>query len=65
MENLKRLKKATMEWAKIRKKKQDEELNQINEELQGMESTESDGYASQDSKEKILTRKTQGPNIIG
>jgi len=50
MENLKRLKKVTVEWAKGRKQKQDEELIQIREELQRLESTEEDGYASQESK---------------
>eukprot|EP00253_Pinus_taeda_P010693 PITA_10693 len=57
MENLKRLKKATIEWAKSRKQKRNEELFQINEELQRLESTESDGYASQESKEKISRLK--------
>lgn len=40
MENLKRLKKATISWAKDRKLKQNEELSGIREELKLMESTE-------------------------
>lgn len=54
MENLKRLKKATISWAKDRKSKQNEELNRIKEELKILESTEEDGYISQASKDKIL-----------
>lgn len=54
MENLKRLKKATIEWAKVRKTKHNEEITRISEELQRLESTEEDGYASQESKERIL-----------
>eukprot|EP00253_Pinus_taeda_P025314 PITA_25314 len=64
MENLKILKKATIEWAKARKQKQNEELNQINEELQRLESTESDGYASQESKEKILSLEKHKNKIL-
>eukprot|EP00253_Pinus_taeda_P017096 PITA_17096 len=51
MENLKRLKKATISWAKDRKVKQNEELIRIREELNNLESTEEDGYISQASKE--------------
>eukprot|EP00253_Pinus_taeda_P006943 PITA_06943 len=40
MENLKRHKKATVEWAKTRKQKQNEKLNQIDVELRELESTE-------------------------
>eukprot|EP00253_Pinus_taeda_P008825 PITA_08825 len=54
MENLKRLKKATISWAKERQKKQNEDLVKIREELTSLESTEADGYSSQDSKERIL-----------
>eukprot|EP00253_Pinus_taeda_P023068 PITA_23068 len=54
MENLKRLKKATISWAKDRKLKQNEELNRIREELKQMESIEEDGYSSQASKDRIL-----------
>eukprot|EP00253_Pinus_taeda_P019692 PITA_19692 len=54
MENLKRLKKATISWAKDRKLKQNEALNRIREELKQMESIEEDGYSSQASKDRIL-----------
>eukprot|EP00253_Pinus_taeda_P010189 PITA_10189 len=54
MENLKKLKKATITWAKDRKAKQNEEITWISEELQKLESIEEDGYASQESKERIL-----------
>eukprot|EP00253_Pinus_taeda_P005167 PITA_05167 len=40
MENLKKIKKATIEWENIRRKRQKEELTQINEELQSIESRE-------------------------
>eukprot|EP00253_Pinus_taeda_P019311 PITA_19311 len=54
MENLKKLKKDTMEWAKDRKQKQNEELSKIDAELRALEEPEADGYATQESKEKIL-----------
>ena len=54
MENLKRLKKATITWAKDRKIKQNEELSRIKEDLKSLESLEGNGYSSQASKEKIL-----------
>eukprot|EP00253_Pinus_taeda_P036521 PITA_36521 len=54
MENLKRLKKATISWAKARKEAQIEELTKISEELKKLESIEEDGYLTQVSKEKIL-----------
>lgn len=54
MENLKRLKKATIIWAKDRKAKQNEDQSRISEELQKLESIEEDGYATQDSKERIF-----------
>eukprot|EP00253_Pinus_taeda_P004149 PITA_04149 len=54
MENLKMMKKATISWEKDRKEKQNEEYSWISEELQKLESTEEDGYASQESKERIL-----------
>eukprot|EP00253_Pinus_taeda_P019430 PITA_19430 len=54
MENLKRLKKATISWAKARKEAQNEEFTKISEELKKLESIEEDGYLTQASKEKIL-----------
>eukprot|EP00253_Pinus_taeda_P019465 PITA_19465 len=54
MENLKRLKKATISWAKDRKQNQDEALSRITEELQRLESIEADSYATLESKEKIV-----------
>eukprot|EP00253_Pinus_taeda_P018177 PITA_18177 len=64
MENFKKLKKATIEWANTRKERQKEELTQINEELQRMECTETDGYESQESKEKILLLEKQRDQIL-
>eukprot|EP00253_Pinus_taeda_P002838 PITA_02838 len=54
IENLKRLKKATISWAKERQKKQNEDLLKIREELKNLESIEADGYSSQASKDRIL-----------
>eukprot|EP00253_Pinus_taeda_P031667 PITA_31667 len=54
MENLKRLKKATISWAKERQKKQNEDLLKIREELKNLESIEADGYSSHASKDRIL-----------
>eukprot|EP00253_Pinus_taeda_P023384 PITA_23384 len=64
MENLKKLKKATIEWAKSRRKRQKEDLIHINEEIQRMECTETDGYKSQESKEKILLLEKQRDQIL-
>ena len=54
MKNLKRLKKATVDWAKKRKQKQNEYLININLELGELEKPESNGYESQESKDRIL-----------
>eukprot|EP00253_Pinus_taeda_P022843 PITA_22843 len=43
MEDLKRLKKATISWAKEKKMKQSEEMSRIRDELKHMESVETDG----------------------
>lgn len=43
-----------MEWAKARKQKQNEEITKINAALQELEDPETDGYATQESKERIL-----------
>eukprot|EP00253_Pinus_taeda_P025512 PITA_25512 len=59
MENLKRLKKATISWAKDKKLKQSEEMSRIREELKHMESMETDGYSSQASKDRILFLEKQ------
>eukprot|EP00253_Pinus_taeda_P033560 PITA_33560 len=64
MENLKRLKKATISWAKDRKLKQNEEMIRIREELKQMESTEIDGYSSQVSKDRILHLEKQQNKIL-
>eukprot|EP00253_Pinus_taeda_P009499 PITA_09499 len=54
MENIKRLKKTTITWAKDRKAKHNKEIIRIIEELQKLESIEEDGYASQESKDRII-----------
>eukprot|EP00253_Pinus_taeda_P028916 PITA_28916 len=46
MENLKRLKKVTISWAKERQKKQNVELSNIREELKNLESIDVDGRKS-------------------
>eukprot|EP00253_Pinus_taeda_P028429 PITA_28429 len=64
MENLKRLKKATMSWAKERQKKQNEELMKIREELKVLESVEADGYSTQSSKDRILSLEKAQNQIL-
>eukprot|EP00253_Pinus_taeda_P035654 PITA_35654 len=64
MENLKRLKKATMSWAKERQKKQNEELMKIREELKVLESMEADGYSTQSSKDRILSLEKAQNQIL-
>eukprot|EP00253_Pinus_taeda_P010845 PITA_10845 len=64
MENLKRLKKATISWAKDKKLKQNEEMIRIREELKQMESMEIDGYSSQVSKDRILHLEKQQNKIL-
>eukprot|EP00253_Pinus_taeda_P034852 PITA_34852 len=64
MENLKRLKKATISWAKDKKLKQNEEMSRIREELKQMESMEIDGYSSQVSKDRILLLEKQQNKIL-
>eukprot|EP00253_Pinus_taeda_P030057 PITA_30057 len=54
MENLKRLRKATISWVKARKEAQNEDFNKISEELKKLESIEEDGYVSQASKDRII-----------
>eukprot|EP00253_Pinus_taeda_P010417 PITA_10417 len=63
MENLKRLKKATVIWAKERRLKQNEVLRKIREELELLESPEEDGYQSQSTKDRILQLE-KGQNKI-
>eukprot|EP00253_Pinus_taeda_P036198 PITA_36198 len=64
MENLKRLKKATMTWAKERQKNQNEEMIKISEELKSLESMDSDGYATQSSKDRILSLEKAQNQIL-
>eukprot|EP00253_Pinus_taeda_P029408 PITA_29408 len=64
MENLKRLKKATIFWAKDKKLKQNEEMSRIREEMKQMESMEIDGYSSQASKDRILLLEKQQNKIL-
>eukprot|EP00253_Pinus_taeda_P025385 PITA_25385 len=64
MENLKRLKKATISRAKERQKKQNEDLFKIRDELKFLESTEADGYSSQASKERILQLEKAQNHIL-
>eukprot|EP00253_Pinus_taeda_P025838 PITA_25838 len=63
MENLKRLKKATVIWAKERRLNQNEALSKIREELELLESPEEDGYQSQSTKDRILQLE-KGQNKI-
>eukprot|EP00253_Pinus_taeda_P013898 PITA_13898 len=64
MENLKRLKKATILWAKDRKLKQNEEITKISEELQKLESIKEDGYATFESKKKIVDLEKHKNQIL-
>jgi len=64
MENLKRLKKATIIWARDRKSKHNEELSSIKEELKKLESIEEDGYSSQASKDRILLLEKRQNQIL-
>eukprot|EP00253_Pinus_taeda_P004657 PITA_04657 len=64
MENLKRLKKITISWAKERQKKQNEDLLKIREELKSLESIEADGYSSQASKDRILSLEKAQNQIL-
>eukprot|EP00253_Pinus_taeda_P008165 PITA_08165 len=63
-ENLRRLKKATIEWAKARKKTQNENLSLIDQALRELEEPEADGYLNQESKEKILNLEKQRSKIL-
>eukprot|EP00253_Pinus_taeda_P036400 PITA_36400 len=64
MDNLKRLKKATIEWAKARKISQNEELSKIDADLRAMEDPEAEGYVNQESKDKILLLEKQRNKIL-
>eukprot|EP00253_Pinus_taeda_P015079 PITA_15079 len=63
-ENLKRLKKATIEWASDRKKKQNEDLNKIDDELRTLEDPEGNAYATQGLKERIVTLEKMRAKIL-
>eukprot|EP00253_Pinus_taeda_P019083 PITA_19083 len=63
-DNLKRLKKVTIEWAKDRKKAQLEELSLIDAKLRAFEEPETDGYINQESKDKILQLENQRSKIL-
>eukprot|EP00253_Pinus_taeda_P007836 PITA_07836 len=63
-DNLKRLKKATIEWAKARKVSQNEALSSIDDELRDLEEPEAGGYVNQDSKDKILMLEKQRSKIL-
>eukprot|EP00253_Pinus_taeda_P002268 PITA_02268 len=64
MENLKRLKKTTVEWASDRRKKQNEALNKIDDELRALEAPKVDAYATQESKERIVTLEKSREKIL-
>eukprot|EP00253_Pinus_taeda_P033361 PITA_33361 len=63
-DNLRRLKKATIEWAKARKKAQNEELSLIDANLRDLEEPEVDGYINQESKERIMNLEKQRSKIL-
>eukprot|EP00253_Pinus_taeda_P015506 PITA_15506 len=63
-DNLRRLKKATIEWAKARKKAQNEKLLLIDANLRELEEPEADGYLNQESKERILNLEKQRSKIL-
>eukprot|EP00253_Pinus_taeda_P003525 PITA_03525 len=64
MENMKRMKKVTMDWAKKRKQKQNEVLISIDRELGELEKPDSNGYESQEAKDKILLLEKQRRQIL-
>lgn len=64
MENLKRLKKETVEWVKTRKQKHNKDLNQIDIELRNLESPESDGYETHEKKDIILLLESHRSKIL-
>eukprot|EP00253_Pinus_taeda_P034819 PITA_34819 len=64
MENLKRLKKATIEWAADRKKKQNEDLIKTDEELRLLELPETNAYATQATKERIVALEKKREKIL-
>lgn len=64
MENLKILKKATIEWAKKRKKEQNEALINIDRELGVLENPASSGYEAQDTTDRIMNLEKQRSKIL-
>eukprot|EP00253_Pinus_taeda_P010579 PITA_10579 len=64
MENLKRLKKATIEWAAERRKKQNESLNKLDIQIRELEDPEADAYATQESKERIVNLEKSRAKIL-
>lgn len=64
MENLKRLKRATTEWASARRIKQNEDLVNIDEALRVLEDPEADAYATHESKERILALEKSRAKIL-
>eukprot|EP00253_Pinus_taeda_P016222 PITA_16222 len=64
LENLKRPKKATIDWAKARKVSQNEALSKIDAELRALEEPEADGYVNQESKDKVLMLEKQRSKIL-
>lgn len=64
MENLKRMKSATISWARDRKLNQNEELTRIREDLKNLECPDSEGYSSQESKDRILLLEQRQTRIL-
>eukprot|EP00253_Pinus_taeda_P008065 PITA_08065 len=64
MKNLKRLKRATIEWAANRKRKSNENLARIDEALSALEDPDADAYISQEAKERILGLEKRRAKIL-
>jgi len=64
MENLKRLKKETFEWAKEKKVKEEEDLMQIGLELDQLECPKEDGYGTEGKRERIKMLESKHRNIL-
>jgi len=65
MEDLKRLKKATIEWVRDKKLKEEENLKQIEMELDELECPEADGYETIYKGDRTNMLETHRKILIG
>lgn len=64
LENIKKLKKATMAWARARKMKEEEDLTQIGKYLDVFEILEADGYETSEKMDMIKQLESQRSKIL-